>query len=421
MKASSAKSRPRWHASWLLAAPHRLGFFAGAVMMALSSLWWSGALLARALNLHVVWAVSPPAAHAVLMVLGFMPFFFAGFLFTAGPKWLRQPEVAARSIRVPVVLMLVGWGMALAGFHLQIRLAGAGLILVAWAWSRLCLRLVAMVRSSPMADRVHPTLIAVACCIGAAALWAAALALLFQHEMLLRSVTQLALWCFVAPVFAVASHRLIPFLGVSVLPLLDAWQPLWLLWLMLGVLWLQAPLAVAELWWWPLPAGVRWGQAALEAGAAAMLLWLAVRWAVVQNLKIRLLAMLHGGFTWFGLALALAAVSHALMAITGGARSLGLAPLHAMTMGYLGSTLLAMATRVSSAHSGRPHAADTRVWVLYWILQAGVLLRVSAALWPAPAAALTLLAALAWSIATIGWSLRYGRWFGRPRVDGRAG
>ena len=152
-----------------------------------------------------------------------------------------------------------------------------------------------------------------------------------------------------------------------------------------------------------------------------MLLWLAVRWAVVQNLKIRLLAMLYGGFTWLGLALALAAVSHAMMAITGSARSLGLAPLHAMTMGYLGATLLAMATRVSSGHSGRPYAADARVWLLYRILQAAVLLRVSAALWPASAAALTLLAALAWSTATIGWSFRYGRWFGRPRVDGHPG
>jgi uncharacterized protein involved in response to NO len=28
---------------------------------------------------------------------------------------------------------------------------------------------------------------------------------------------------------------------------------------------------------------------------------------------------------------------------------------------------------------------------------------------------------LAWAAATAGWAIRYGGWFGRPRVDGRAG
>ena len=421
VKALPTSPAPRWRASWLLAAPHRLGFFAGAVMMALSSLWWSGALLAKALGLPIAWAVAPPVAHSLFMSLGFMPFFFAGFLFTAGPKWLRQPEVAARSICAPVAWMLLGWCIVLAGFHLQGRVAGAGLILVALGWSRLCLRLAVMVRRSPVVDRVHPTLIVVACCIGAAMLWIAAFAMLLQHVLLLRSAIQLALWCFVVPVFAVASHRLIPFFGASASPLLDAWHPLWLLWLLVGVLWLEAPLAVAELWWYPLPSQVRWGQATVEACIGTLLLGLAVRWALVQNLKNRLLAMLHGGFMWLGLSFALAAISHTLMALTHAELSLGLAPLHAMTMGYLGATLLAMATRVSSGFSGRANAADTRVWLLYWVLQTAVLLRVSAALWPPAATPLTLLAALAWSIATVGWAFRSGRWFGRPRIDGRPG
>lgn len=412
---------PCWRVSWLLAAPHRLGFFAGAVMMALSSLWWSGALLAKALSLPIAWAVAPSVAHSLFMSLGFMPFFFAGFLFTAGPKWLRQREVAARSICAPIAWMLLGWCIVLAGFHLQDQVAGAGLVLVALGWSRLCLRLAVMVRRSSVVDRVHPTLIVFSCCTGAVMLWIAAVAMLLQYELVLRSAIQLALWCFVVPVFAVASHRLIPFFGASASPLLDAWHPLWLLWLMVGVLWLEAPLAAIELWWRPLPAQLRWGQAIVEAYSGMVLLGLAVRWALVQNLKNRLLAMLHEGFMWLGLSFALAAISHALMALTHSELSLGLAPLHAMTMGYLGSTLLAMATRVSSGFGGRTNAADTRVWVLYWVLQAAVLLRVFAALWPLSATLLTLLAALAWSIATVGWAFRYGRWFGRPRIDGRPG
>ena len=106
-------------------------------------------------------------------------------------------------------------------------------------------------------------------------------------------------------------------------------------------------------------------QALAEAGMAALLLWLAFRWGLLQSLKIRLLAMLHVGFVWLGLVFALAALSHGLMAATDGARSLGLAPVHALAAGFFGSTLLAMATRVSAGHAGRAlHASGGVVLVL---------------------------------------------------------
>ncbi|MBI5908213.1 MAG: NnrS family protein, partial [Burkholderiales bacterium] len=70
---------------------------------------------------------------------------------------------------------------------------------------------------------------------------------------------------------------------------------------------------------------------------------------------------------------------------------------------------------------GRPVAADNTAWALYWVLQSAVLLRVIAALWPAVTTALTLFAVFAWATATVGWAIRYGRWFGRPRLDGRPG
>jgi uncharacterized protein involved in response to NO len=90
-------------------------------------------------------------------------------------------------------------------------------------------------------------------------------------------------------------------------------------------------------------------------------------------------------------------------------------------MGYLGATLLAMATRVSSGHSGRSLAVDNIAWALYWLLQAAVLLRIVAALWPALGTLFTLLAVLAWTASTVAWALRYGNWFVRPRIDGRPG
>jgi uncharacterized protein involved in response to NO len=398
-----------------------LGFFMAAFMMATCSLWWGGLLLMRALGIPPSGAVSVSSAHALLMSLGFMPLFFAGFLFTAGPKWLGMPEVCARSLLPGLSCMLTGWMVVLLGLHFHTLIASAGLALVATGWTSMSLKFYKLLRQSRMEDRVHPGLAALACGVGVVTFWTAVVALAVDSDLLLRAATQLGLWCFVATVFAVVSHRMIPFFSASAVPLLDAWRPMWLLWLMLGLLWLEGLLSVAELLWWPLPSAVRWAQVGFELPSALLMLWLAVRWGLVQSLKIRLLAMLHGGFAWLGISLALNALSHALMALTAGEITLGLAPLHAMTMGYLGCTLFAMATRVSSGHGGRPLAADNTAWALYWVLQTAVLLRVIAALWPAQSALFTLLAIAAWSIATVSWAIRYGRWFGRPRLDGRAG
>jgi uncharacterized protein involved in response to NO len=159
----------------------------------------------------------------------------------------------------------------------------------------------------------------------------------------------------------------------------------------------------------------------VEAALASLMLGLALRWGFIQNLKIRLLAMLHGGFVWLGVALALNAVSHGLMAASGDTASLGLAPLHAMTMGYLGCTMFAMVTRISTGHGGRKESADNMVLWLYWVLQAAVILRVSAAIAEAFLQSLTLTAVAAWCVVMVSWAVRYGVWFGTPRPDGREG
>jgi uncharacterized protein involved in response to NO len=419
--APSEAPDPRWRLARLLSAPHRLGFFAAALLLATSALWWAVALAARAAGITLAWAVPPPVAHGLLMSLGFMPLFIVGFLFTAGPRWLAMPDVPAPVLRRPVAAMVGGWALALPGFHISAALAAAGVALVAFGWAALVLRFVRLVRASPAPDTLHATLVAVSGTVGVLALLLATIGLGLDQSTLTRVATRLALWGFLAPVFAVVSHRMIPFFTASALPMLDSWRPNWLLWVMVGVLWLQGGFAVAELLTWPLPAAARWAQAAFEAPAAVLLLWIAWRWGLVQSLKIRLLAMLHAGFLWLGISLALSAASHGWMAATGDAQSLGLAPLHALTMGYLGATMIAMITRVAAGHSGRPVAADNLAWGLYWALQTAALLRVAAALWPATHTLLTLCAVAAWAFAALGWAWRYGGWLGRPRTDGRPG
>jgi uncharacterized protein involved in response to NO len=410
-----------WHPAWLLVAPHRLAFFLAGLLLALTALWWALVLGAQAMQLPLTPALPLPLAHGLLMSLSAMPMFMAGFLFTAGPKWLGLGAVKAPTLLPALVAMLVGWATALTGFHLHTLLAAAGVGVVAIGWSALSLRLTGLVRRSLADDRLHLGLVAVACLCGASFLWLAAAALALGQLVWLRSATQMGLWWFLAPVFAVMSHRMVPFFGTSALPALDAWRPLWLLWTMLTALWLEGLISVVNLWFWPQAPLLRWLQVAAEAPMAMLLLGLAMRWAKVQNLKIRMLAMLHGGFVWLGVFFALQAASHWRMAQSGDAASLGLAPLHALTMGYLGITLFAMVTRVSSGHGGRAEPADPPAWTLYWVLQVAVVLRVVAALTVDFSGVLTLFSVCAWCVAMVSWALRYSHWFGTPRPDGRPG
>jgi uncharacterized protein involved in response to NO len=104
-----------------------------------------------------------------------------------------------------------------------------------------------------------------------------------------------------------------------------------------------------------------------------------------------------------------------------GAAVLPLAALHAVTIGCLASLMLAMVTRVSCGHSGRPLVADNVVWLLFWLLQATAVLRIAATVPNAPMQDLLLTAALLWTALMLVWGLRYGSWYGRARADGRPG
>ncbi|MEO6031987.1 MAG: NnrS family protein, partial [Burkholderiaceae bacterium] len=94
---------------------------------------------------------------------------------------------------------------------------------------------------------------------------------------------------------------------------------------------------------------------------------------------------------------------------------------HALTMGFFGSTKLAMVARVACAQSGRTVVADSLLWSLFWVLQIAVVARVASELQTHLTLALLGLAALAWAGSMLTFALRYGRWFGRARVDGRPG
>jgi uncharacterized protein involved in response to NO len=164
-----------------------------------------------------------------------------------------------------------------------------------------------------------------------------------------------------------------------------------------------------------------WLRLAVDLAGAALVLVVAWRWGVVQSLRNRLLAMLHLGFVWLGIALALYAWNQATLLAGLPAAGIGLAPLHALTMGFFGSVAFAMVTRVTAGHSGRQLVADPFTWRLFWTLQAAVLARLLSEAWPAQARWLTPLAILLWCAAMLPWAARSALIYLRPRADGRPG
>lgn len=418
---ASDRSDPPWRFATLLQAPHRLAFAAGALLLALSALWWLAALVARELAVPLTWAVPMPIAHSMLMAFGFMPLFFVGFLFTAGPRWLEMPPVDAGQLVGAVAAYTVAWLLYLPAVHVSLYLAAACIAIAAGAWSRLGWRYARMVDASVAEDRVHARVVRIGVVMGMAALWTAAFACATESWLLMRVTVIGSLWGCLAMTYLGVAHRMIPFFTASALPFLDAWRPMWLLGVFVAATITGFISGLIDLTVWPAPMVVRLLQLLPEAMLGIGLLLLAVRWGIVQSLRVRLLAMLHVGFVWLGLVFLMQAVSHGMLLASGESRSLGLAPLHALTMGFMGATLIAMATRVSAGHSGRHLVADDLVWVLFWLQQVAAMLRVAAACWPGAPSWLTSVAAALWALATVTWAVRYGRWYGRPRTDGAPG
>lgn len=409
---------PHWHWRRVLLAPHRVAFLYAMVMLVASGLWWAAVQLDRAgAGFGLQHAVEPTLTHAAAMSFGFMPLFFCGFLFTAGPRWLAVPAPAARELLPALTAQLAGWLLWLAGGHVDAALAVAGAALAAGGLGAAALRFWRLLLASREYDQLHARHLAMALLGGCTCVGGLALALAAGRAELARAVVLTGLWSFVFAVFVVVAHRLVPFFDAGVMPRMQAWRPDWMLELLLAcalfesaAVWLDLAAAAHPLW-----LGLR---GVVELAIGATLAWLAIAWGMVKSLHVRLLAMLHLGLVWLALALLLAGTSH-LLALATGAPVLPLAPLHALAMGCLGSLMLAMVTRVSCARSGRPNVTDNLAWALFWVLQAATLLRIAADLPGRWAQLLLAAAALGWAGVMLTWGLRHAAMFGRPRADGR--
>jgi uncharacterized protein involved in response to NO len=148
--------------------------------------------------------------------------------------------------------------------------------------------------------------------------------------------------------------------------------------------------------------------AALVAGIAVALRL--CRWRGLQTVREPLLLILHIGYGWLALGLLLLGLN----GLTGLLPAT--AALHALTVGAVGTMTLAVMTRASLGHTGRPLTAGPATKAIYALITAAALLRIGSPLAGGRTELALWLAGAAWSGAFGMFALCYGAVLTRPRV-----
>ncbi|HEY6094331.1 MAG TPA: NnrS family protein [Gallionellaceae bacterium] len=406
------ESAPRNLWQIFTAAPHRVMFFGGTLQLVLTMLWWLLDLATRyGSGNPISWTIAPNTAHLYLMIYGIFPFFMFGFLMTTFPRWMGGKEIPARLFVPAFLLMLAGVTLFYAGLLIKaLLLAAVASTLAGWAIGLYAL--LQVLRQTKNPDKRHSAIAWVAFTLG----WCGAACylvwLLTDNYGWLTAAMHAGIWLFLLPVFFNVGHRMMPFFIASAIQRIRLDRPDWPLTVILlssaghGLLQI---LGHAE---WTL---------LCDLPLAATAFYLGYAWNLRRCLGVPMVAVLHLGIFWLGVAMLLYGVQSLTLLATG-QLGLGLAPLHALTIGFFATVLLGMATRVSLGHSGLSINPQRTTLLLFLLLQVAVLLRVAADLLPAQLRGdLYIAAASVWLLCFAAWASFYLPLFLKPRADGFPG
>lgn len=169
-----------------------------------------------------------------------------------------------------------------------------------------------------------------------------------------------------------------------------------------------ATTAFALLAWLTAPPGIVAGSVLV---AAAVLQAVRVaRWGGVRTVRDPLVLILHVGYAWVPVGLAL--LGAGLM----GAPIPRSAAIHALTAGAMATMILAVMTRASLGHTGRELKANAATIAIYALVTAGALLRVTAPLNLIEYRLGMEIAGLAWGAALLLFLVTYAPMLWRPRL-----
>lgn len=366
---TSIEARSQGPIAALFGAPYRVFFLLAAVEAAISVPLWLGAMVHG-------WPLGADGDalgwHVHEMLFGVIAAVIAGFLFTAIPNWTGRLPLAGRGLVGLVLLWLAGRiAMAAAPGTWAPFVAPLFLVTVAaLAW-----REVAAGRNW----RNLPP------CLLVSLLAAAGIAI---HLPDAADAAVRAALATISMLIVLIGGRIVPSFtrnwlakqGRSALPApfgrFDG-----------AVL---ATTAAALAGWAIAPDATVAG--VLLGGAGALNLLRLARWRGWGTMREALLLVLHAGYLWLGASLLLLAAAILLPEAVTASQAI-----HALTAGAFGTMTLAVMTRASLGHSGRPLHAGAATVAIYLLVTAGGLLRVAAPWFPEDYLILLSLAGLTWS------------------------
>jgi len=359
---------------------------------------WLGVVAAPSWLIPMWW-------HGHEMMFGFVAAAIAGFLLTASPVWTGGPALTGGPLAVLVLLWALGRAV----------LAGGG-ILPAWLVATVdlaflpavALALVRALWGSGQLRNYGVVGIVAALAVANGAMHAEALGFA-------SGVAGPALRCAVDLVIVlllVVGGRITPAFTQNVLRRRGLERSV-CSWPWIGAVAIGAAVALALV---TLAAGpTQWtGLLATLAGLAV-----AVRLAGWQTWLIRgdpLLWSLHAGAAWVAVGLLLVGASDL------GASVPASAGLHALTAGAMGSSILAVITRVGLGHTGRSLVPARGVVWSYAFVHVAAVVRVAATFFPGDAQrALLVVSGVAWAAAFALFAVPYWTILATPRPDGEPG
>jgi len=382
---------PRGSALWALG--FRPFYLLASVFSAVSIAIWS-AQFAGWLRASYL---AGPLWHAHEMLFGFALAVIVGFLFTAGRNWTGRPTPTGVPLALLAALWLTGrvlvatpysWAAAIVNAAFPIA-AAIGLAIPLWAArNRRNYFFVGLLVLMGLADlALHLSL------LGVLAL-PPFLGVRIGLDVLLFVMTVMA--GRVVPMF---TNNGVPAAGAERRPTLDR--------IALGTI---LALTCADV------VGLTGTPVALIAAIAAIAhaaRWLF--WKPWRTLRVPLVWILHAGYAWIAIHLALRSAAELGWIAASPAT-------HALTAGAAGALIIGMMTRTTRGHTARPLQANRFDVAMYLTVVLSAVVRVAVPLaLPGSTIAAIVVSAMLWSAGFALFAIGYAPSLVRPRVDGHPG
>lgn len=392
--AEATLHRRNYQVSALFSYGFRPFFLGGAIFSAIAVPAW---ILSLSSEYHFAFLYAPRDWHTHEMLFGFLAAVITGFLLTAIPNWTNRPPVSGRPLMLLFSLWLAGRlaiGASLMHPLISALIDGVYLLVVGgivWreivagdAWDRLPIGLLISLYAFANVlfhgffltgtATVLPERMALAVVMVLLALIGGRLTPTFTHDFLVEQ----GMTGEPATVSGID--------GVSIILVI-----------------------IAALGWFVQPQAMATGWLMVAAGLGNLVRLL--RWHGWLAWREPLVLILHVGYGWLAISLLL---------LGGAILGFGMAAeeaVHGLTTGAIGTMTLAVMTRASLGHTGRPKHAGILTVLIYFMVNLGAILRVFAPITEFSKTLMLGFAATCWSGAYIMFVVVYGPMLLRPSRD----